>query len=59
MLVDSKEQIWFKKAHVGKFLGLVHIHRSTARLVDEDRKTWAFLQTEAGCHIMKTSRNDA
>ena len=41
MLVDNKKQNWFKRVHVGKFLGLVHIHRSTARLVDEDQKTRA------------------
>ena len=59
VFVDSKEQNWFKRAHVGKFLGLVHIHRSTARLVEEDQKTRAFLQAEGRCHIMKPSREDA
>ena len=48
MLVDNKEQNCFKRAHVGKLLGLVHIHRPTARLVDEDQKTWAFLKFEGG-----------
>ena len=48
ILVDNKEQNWFKRAHVGKFLGLVHIHRSTARLADEDQKTRAFLKVEGG-----------
>ena len=43
---------------MGKFLGLVHIHRSTARLADEDQKTRAFLQAERGCHIMNP-REDA
>ena len=42
VLEDSEEQNWFKRAHVGKFSGLVHIHRSTARLADEDQKTRAF-----------------
>ena len=36
VLVDRKEQNWFKRAHVVKFLGLAHIHRSTAGLADED-----------------------
>ena len=36
VLVDKKEQNWFKRAYVGKFLGLVHIHSSTAKLADED-----------------------
>ena len=48
ILVDNKEQNWFKRAHVGKFLGLVYIHRSTARLADEDQKTRAFLKVEGG-----------
>ena len=39
MLVDNKEQNWFKRAHVGNFLGLIHIHRSTAskRRSEKDR----------------------
>ena len=35
ILVYSEEQNWFK----WKFLGLVNIYRSTARLADEDQKT--------------------
>ena len=57
VLVDREEQKWFKRAHVGKFLGLVHIHRSTAKLVDEDQRTRAFLQAEGGCHVI-TPRED-
>ena len=39
MLVDNKEQNWFKRAHVGNFLGLIHIHRPTAskRRSEKDR----------------------
>ena len=48
VLVDKKEQNWFKRTHVGKFLGLVHIHRSTAKLADKDHKTRAFLKVEVG-----------
>ena len=58
VLTDSGEQNWFKRTHVGKFLGLVHMQRSMARLADEDQKTRAFLQSEGGCHIMKPSRED-
>ena len=58
MLVDSKEQNWFKRAHVGKFLGLVHIHRSTARLADENQKTRAFLQAEGGIRSKDSPRED-
>ena len=42
VLVDNKEQRWFKRAHVGKFLGLVHIRRSTAKLAEEDQKLRPF-----------------
>ena len=59
VLVDSKEQNWFKQAHVGKFLGVVNICRSTARLADEDQKTPAFLQAEGGVHIMNIPGEDA
>ena len=44
---------------MGKFLGLDNIHRSTAKLTDEDQKTRAFLQAEGGCHIMTPPREDA
>ena len=44
---------------MGKFLGLVNIHSSTAKPADEDQKTRAFLQTEGGCHIMTLPREDA
>ena len=57
VLVDKKEQNWFKRAHMGKFLGLVHIHRSTARLADEDQKTRAFLKVEGGCHVTPSSED--
>ena len=59
VLVDNKEQNWFKRAHVGKFLGIVNIHRSTAKLANEDQKTPVFLQAEGGVHIMNTAREDA
>ena len=59
VLVDSEEQNLFKRAHVGKILGLVHIHRSTARLADEDQKIQAVLQVEGGCHNATSPREDA
>ena len=48
VLVDNKEQNWFKRAHVRKFLGLVQIHSSTSKLADEDQKTQASLRVEGG-----------
>ena len=59
VLVDNKEQNWFKRAHVGKFLGIVNIRRSTAKLANEDQKTRVFLQAEGGVHIMNAAREDA
>ena len=59
---NCKEQNWFKRAHVGKFLGLVHIHRSTSRLADKDQKTRAFLKVEGGgggCHDATPSKEVA
>ena len=50
VLVDSEEQNWFKRTHIRKSLGLVHIHSSMARLADKDQKTRAFLKAEGGCH---------
>ena len=50
---------WFKRAHVGKLLGLVHIHRSAARLADKDQKTRAFLKVEGGCHDATPPKEDA
>ena len=56
-----KEQNWFNRAHVGKFLGLVHIHRSTVRLADKDQKTRAFLKVGGGggCYNATPPREDA
>ena len=59
VLVDKKEQNWFKKAHMGKYLGLFHIHRSMEKLADEDQKTRAFLEVEGGCHDVTLPREDA
>ena len=58
-VVDSEQQNWFKRARVGKFLWLVNIHRSTARLANEDQKIRAFLQAGGGCHIMTPPGEDA
>ena len=40
-------------------LGLVHIHRSTTRLPDEDQKSRAFLNVEGGWHDATPPREDA
>ena len=59
VLVDNKEQNSFRTAYVGKFLGLVHIHKSTARLADEHQKTRTFLQAVGGCHNVTSTSEDA
>ena len=59
VLVDGKEQNWFKQAHLGKFLGIVNIRRYTAKLADEDQKIRVLLQAEGGINIMNPPREDA
>ena len=44
---------------MGKFLGLVHIHRSTFKLAGEDQKTQAILKVEGGCHDVTYPREYA
>ena len=52
MLVDRKVQHWFKRTYVKKLLVLVYIHKSTAKLGDEDQKFQAFLQADGAFHSM-------
>ena len=59
VLVDIKGQNWFKRAHVGKFLGSVHIHSSMAKIADEDQKTRTSLKVEVGIHSIDPLRKDA
>ena len=59
VLFDNKEHNWFRTAYVGKFLGLVHIHKSTAKLADEHQKTRTFLQAVGGCHNVTSTSEDA
>ena len=59
VLVDKKEQNWFERKHVGKYLRLVHIHKSAAKLEDEDQKTRALLKVEWGCHDATLPKEDA
>ena len=44
VIVDKKYQRCFKRAHVGKYLGLVYIHRSTTKLAEKDHQTRASLE---------------
>ena len=60
VFVDSKGQNWFKRAHIGQYLGIAHIITSTTKLLEEDIRIWAFLQTKRGeiCS-MDPSREDS
>ena len=48
VLVDSKEQDWFKRAHTGQYLGIARIITSTSKLSEEDKRSRAVLQAEGG-----------
>ena len=59
VFVDSKEQKWFKRAHVGKFLGIARIITSTSKLSEEDKRSRAFLQAKGEIHSMDPPREYA
>ena len=59
VLVDKKEQNWFKRTHIGQYLGIAPIITSTAKLSEEDIRSRAFLQTEGGIHSIEPPREDA
>ena len=50
VLVESEEQNWFKRAHIGWYLGIAHIITSTDKLSEEDIRSRVFLQAEEGIH---------
>ena len=58
VLVDRKEQNWFKRAHIERYLGMARIITLTSKL-EEDKRSCAFLQAEGGICSMKPSREDA
>ena len=45
-IVDNKEQNWFKRAHIGRYLGIARIIISTAKLSKENIRSQTFLQPE-------------
>ena len=59
MLVDSEEQNWFKRAHIGQYLGIAHIITSSSKLSEEDRRSQTFLQAEGEICSMDPPREDA
>ena len=58
VFVNSKEQNWFKRAHVGQYLGIAHIITSTNKLSEKDKRSRAFLQAEGGIRSMYTPKKD-
>ena len=59
MIVDSKEQNLFKRAHIGRYLGIARIITSTAKLSEEDIRSRAFLQAEGGIRSIGPPGEDA
>ena len=59
VLVDSEEQNWFKRAHIGQYLGIAHIITSSSKLSEEDRRSQTFLQAEGEICSMDPPREDA
>ena len=59
VLVDNREQNWFKRAHIGQFLGITRIITSTAKLSEEDIRSPAFFQAGGRIHSMDFPREHA
>ena len=54
VLVDSGDQNWFKRAHIGQYLGIACIITSTAKLSEEEIRSRTFLQAEGTGSIVWT-----
>ena len=59
VVVDKKGQNWFKRAHIGRYLGIARIITSTAKLSEKDIRSRAFLQAESGIYNVDPPREDA
>ena len=58
MVVVNKEQSWFRRVHIGRYLWTARIITSTAKLSEEDIISRAFLQAEGGvCSIGPIKEN--
>ena len=55
VLVDGKEQHWFKRAHIGQYLAIARIITSTTKLAEKDMKSRAFLQVEGRGRGVRTT----
>ena len=59
VLADNKEQNWFKRAHIGQYLGIACTITSISKLSEEDERFRAFLQAEGGIRSMDPPEEDA
>ena len=59
VLIDSGDQRWFKRAHIGRYLGIARAITSTAKLSEEDIRSRASLRVEGGIHSIDPPREDA
>ena len=59
VLLDNKEQNWFKRTHIGRYLGIARIITSATKLSEEHIKFRAFLQAKGGIYSMDPHREDA
>ena len=50
--IDNKEQNWFKRAHIGRYLGIARIITTATKLAEENITYRAFLQAEGGIRRM-------
>ena len=59
VLPDNKEQNWFKRVHIGQYLGIACVIISTSKLSEEDGRSQDFLQAEGGIRSMDPPEEDA
>ena len=52
VLVDSGDQNWFKRVHIGQYLGMAPIITLTSNVSKEDKRSRAFLHAQGGIHSM-------
>ena len=50
VVVDKKGHNWFKRAHIGGYLGIARIITSIDKQSEEDIRSWAFLQDDGRIH---------
>ena len=51
VLVESEEQNWFKRAHIGQYLEIARIVTWTVKLSEEDKRSWVFFRLMGGSMV--------